>query len=56
MQNKFPQFNQMLQELLAKKCIHVKRDEVLRFHQFASYVVNVYAGALTDNGQYLYIE
>lgn len=53
---KYPHFPKLLEELLEKKFVFVERDEVIPFHQFASYVVSVYAGATSlDGGQYLYI-
>lgn len=57
MDKKYPHFPKLLKKLMSKKCVFVERDEVIPFHQFASYVVNVYAGAITlDGGRYLYIE
>lgn len=56
MNKKYPHFPELLKKLMSEKCVHVEREDVIRFHQFASYVVNVYAGAQTDTGQYLYIE
>lgn len=57
MNKKYPHFPQLLEKLMSEKCVFVERDEVIPFHQFASYVVNVCSGAITlDGGRYLYIE